>query len=240
VVYGKKPPSLPQYLSGTTSIEALDSLLTNRDTVLQTLRKKLLKAQEDMKRFAGKHRIPHPFKEGDYVYVKLRPYRQVSVSGPRTQKLAKCYFGLFLITRAMGPMVFELALPAGSRIHPVFHVSQLKPCHDHTNDSLPLPPMNEDDELVIEPLAVLGWRHSPDGTTSHVLIQWSGLLPEDTSWEPLSELQQAYPQFNLEDKVAVDGGRDVMDPAAEAQLGEPMGKGKRKTTKPAWTRDFHM
>jgi hypothetical protein len=31
-----------------------------------------------------------------------------------------------------------------------------------------------------------------------------------------------------------------MDPAAEAQLGEPMGKGKRKTTKPAWTRDFHM
>jgi hypothetical protein len=49
VVYGKKPPSLPQYLSGTTSIEALDSLLTNREIVLQTLRKKLLKAEEDMK-----------------------------------------------------------------------------------------------------------------------------------------------------------------------------------------------
>ncbi|MCI32814.1 Ty-3/Gypsy retrotransposon polyprotein, partial [Trifolium medium] len=81
VVYGKKPPSLPNYVSGTTTIEALDATLTDRETILQVLRKKLLKAQEDMKKFADKHRIPHPFKEGDFVYVKLRPYRQTSVAG---------------------------------------------------------------------------------------------------------------------------------------------------------------
>jgi hypothetical protein len=140
----------------------------------------------------------------------------------------------------MGPVAFELTLPADSKIHPVFHVSQLKPCYDPTVNSLSLPPLSDDDNLVIEPLAVLGWRHNAAGDLSHVLIQWTGMLPEDTSWEPLDELRKAYPQFNLEDKVAVDGGRDVMDPDNEAQLGEPMGKGKRKTTKPAWTKDFHM
>jgi len=26
-----------------------------------------------------------------------------------------------------------------------------------------------------------------------VLVQWDSLLPEDTSWEPIDELQSAYP-----------------------------------------------
>ncbi|MCI97369.1 retrotransposable element Tf2 155 kDa protein type 2, partial [Trifolium medium] len=56
IVYGKKPPSLLQYLPGTTSIEALDTTLTDRETILKILRKKLLKAQEDMKKFADAHR----------------------------------------------------------------------------------------------------------------------------------------------------------------------------------------
>ncbi|PNX78431.1 transposon Tf2-1 polyprotein, partial [Trifolium pratense] len=240
VVYGKKPPSIPQYVSGTTPIEALDATLTDRETILQVLRKKLLKAQDDMKKFADKHRIPHPFKEGDFAYVKLRPYRQTSVAGHRIQKLAKRYFGPFKLIRAMGPVAFELALPPDSKIHPVFHVSQLKPCFDPTNDSSPLPSMNAEDQLVIEPLAVLGWRHDSDGILSHVLVQWAGLLPEDTSWEPLSDLKLAYPQFNLEDKVAVDGGKDVMDPVNEAQLEEPMGKGKRIKSKPIWFDDFQV
>ncbi|MCH83931.1 retrotransposon protein [Trifolium medium] len=109
-----------------------------------------------MKKFADKHRIPHPFKEGDFVYVKLRLYRQTSVAGHHVQKLAKRYFGPFKIIRAMGPAAFELALPAESKIHPVFHVSQMKPCIDTTNDSLPLPPLNDEEQLVIEPLAILG------------------------------------------------------------------------------------
>jgi hypothetical protein len=44
VVYGKKPPSLPQYLTGTTQLEALDTILTDRENILQLLKNKLLKA----------------------------------------------------------------------------------------------------------------------------------------------------------------------------------------------------
>jgi hypothetical protein len=193
-----------------------------------------------MKLYADRHRLPHPFKEGDFVYVKLHPYRQTSVAGHRVQKLAKRYFGPFKIVRAMGPVAFELALPDESKIHPVFHVSQLKPCYDSTANSLPLPPLSDDDQLTIEPLAILGWRHNDNGTLSHVLVQWASLLPEDTSWERIEDLQKAYPQFNLEDKVAVDGGRDVMDPIDQAHNEEPMGKGKRAKSRPPWWDDFHV
>jgi hypothetical protein len=43
------------------------------------------------------------------------------------------------------------------------------------------------------------------------LVQWEGLSPEDTSWEPWTELKDTY---NLEDKVDFVGGDDVMNPSA--------------------------
>lgn len=44
VVYGKPPPSIPQYLLGSTPVEAVDSLLSARQEMLILLRKKLIKA----------------------------------------------------------------------------------------------------------------------------------------------------------------------------------------------------
>ena len=57
----------------------------------------------------------------------------------RIQKLAKFYYGPFTVTRQIGEVAFELALPPKSKIHPIFHVSKLKPCHgDVTEPSLSL------------------------------------------------------------------------------------------------------
>ena len=44
VTFGKKPPSLPQYLAGTSTIEAVEECLTNRDQVFASLARKLNKA----------------------------------------------------------------------------------------------------------------------------------------------------------------------------------------------------
>lgn len=59
------------------------------------------------------------------VYLKLQPYRQASVS-MRNMKLAPKFYGLYKIMKKVGKVAYKLELPSTSRVHPTFHVSQLK------------------------------------------------------------------------------------------------------------------
>jgi hypothetical protein len=81
VVYGRAPPALADYIPGSSKLQAVDAMLGDREKVLELLKNKLLKAQAVMKEYADQKRIPHQFKVGDLVFVKLRPYRQNSVLG---------------------------------------------------------------------------------------------------------------------------------------------------------------
>lgn len=91
VVYGKPPPSLSQYICGSSQVEAVDVMLTECTEILAKLRSKLTKARTTMKLYADRLRIPHPFKEGDMAFVKLRPFRQSSVAGQRNRRLSMRY-----------------------------------------------------------------------------------------------------------------------------------------------------
>jgi hypothetical protein len=102
VVYGRSPPILQEYISGSTPIQAVEATLIDRDTILQLLKNRLLKAQEVMKAIADQQRTPHTSVVGDLVFVKLRPYRQVSVVGRRVHKLSKRYYGPFKLIKAIG------------------------------------------------------------------------------------------------------------------------------------------
>ncbi|WVY99872.1 hypothetical protein V8G54_025942 [Vigna mungo] len=201
VTYGKSPPSIPFYLTGSSSVETVDTWLTNRQTLMTMLRKKLEKAQLAMKTSADRHRRDVVYQMGDWVYVRLRPYRQRSLHSSFCPKLAKRFYGPFRITARIGPVAYKLDLPPTSRIHPVFHCSLLK-LHKGPLPSVPaeLPPIAQDNKPLIEPLAVLDTKMdvSTDPPTKLALVQWKGLAPEDTSWEVWSELVS---DFHLEDKV---------------------------------------
>jgi hypothetical protein len=215
VVYGRTPPALPIYIPGSTQLQAVEATLMDRETVLQELKEKLLKAQTIMKAIADQKRIPHKFAIGDLVFVKLRPYRQVSVAGKRIQKLSKRYYGPFKLIKAIGEVAFQLELPPSSRIHPVFHVSQLKPCFGETDKVLDLPAEAVDNQPVIKPLVVMDWKKNEETKEWQVLIQWEGMFPEDSTWENYQDIITTYPTFHLEDKVNFEEPGDVMNPVNE-------------------------
>jgi hypothetical protein len=154
VVYGKEQATIPQYVFGTSRIEAVDSMLAERQNFLLFLRRKLLKAQSLMKEIADKKRRPVEFNVGDFVYLKLRPYRQRSLTLTSYNKLSKRYFGPYKILQKIGPIAYKLDLPSNSKLHPVFHCSLLK-LHqgDIPTSHAELLPSTVDHQPIIEPCA---------------------------------------------------------------------------------------
>lgn len=60
----------------------------------------------------------------DYFYLKLEPYRQRSLARKPFEKLAARFFGPYQVLQSM--VAYKLELSTESKIHHVFHMSQLK------------------------------------------------------------------------------------------------------------------
>ena len=70
---------------------------------------------------------------GNHVYVKVKP-RKSSLRLGSCFKLSPRYCGPFEILARIGPVAYQLALPATIKVHNVFHVSLLKKyVHDATH-----------------------------------------------------------------------------------------------------------
>src|SRR6266513_6099994 len=63
-----------------------------------------------------------PWKEGDKVYLRRK---NIQTKRP-SSKLDYTKLGPFKIQRKLSPVTFELELPKGSRLHPVFHTALLE------------------------------------------------------------------------------------------------------------------
>lgn len=124
-LYGRDPPPLIRFEGQNTPMDALEQLLEDRDAMLDDLRMNLIRAQQKMRDQANKNRANVEFKEGDLVYLKLKPYRQQSLARRRYEKLAARFYGPYKILQRVGKVAYKLDLPPTATIHPVFHVSLL-------------------------------------------------------------------------------------------------------------------
>jgi hypothetical protein len=115
-VYGYTPPPLLSYVPGTTANRAMDTQLRDRTAVLIVLKEHLYKAQKRMKTFADKHRSNRQFNVGDWVYLRLQPYRQNSIAVRKHLKLSPRFFGPFKVLSKIGIVAYKLDLPSKSRL----------------------------------------------------------------------------------------------------------------------------
>ena len=121
---------------------------------------------------------------GDYVYLKLHPYQQISVEGRKNRKLSPKFYGPYKIFKKLGKVAYTLELPPGSAIHPTFHVSLLKKSVG-TKElvSSVLPALLKGDKQELKPKAVLDRAIFKKGTKAGVkwLIEWEGRDTDETT-----------------------------------------------------------
>ncbi|KAH0725255.1 hypothetical protein KY284_001120 [Solanum tuberosum] len=99
VLYGRDPPTVAQYILGSNSSEMIEAYLVDRDETLTLLKANLARAQNQMKGLADKSQRELNYQVGEWVYVKLKPYRQNTVRLHQHPKLGRRYFGPFKILK---------------------------------------------------------------------------------------------------------------------------------------------
>ncbi|WVY89838.1 hypothetical protein V8G54_035352 [Vigna mungo] len=205
-VYGRPPPSLHRFIPGETLVEAVSQELQNRDEALKQLRFHLERAQDVMVRQANKKRKPMTFEVGDWVFLKIRPHRQSTMPTRLHSKLAARYFGPFQIIQKVGETAYKLQLPETARIHPVFHVSQLKKAVGTQVVEKELPQELQGEGPSFWPVKVLGQRQRQQGelVVPQSLIEWQIGGPDGATWEDEVTMREQFPDFNLGDKVGLE------------------------------------
>ncbi|KAJ1699965.1 hypothetical protein LUZ63_008477 [Rhynchospora breviuscula] len=209
-LYGYAPTQIPMGQPPKSQIEAVNRVFRERHELNLQLRNQIKKAHERMKKFANKKRSERKFKIGDWVYLKMQNYRQVSVQGRQNNKLAPKYCGPFEVIDKIGEVAYQLNLPSGAQIHNVFHVSQLKGKIGKTeavSPNVPIPDHTGQTEVV--PVAILARRMIKKNNeyVAQVLVQWINQSEDEATWEDYEAITSAYPDIHLEDKVnLMEGG----------------------------------
>lgn len=112
----------------------------------------------------------------------------------------------------VGKAAYRLALPEGSLIHPVFHVSQLKPfVADYTPVYKDLPQPVDLEASPLIPEAVLDRRLVKKGNSAipQVLVKWSSLPAASATWEDLYVLQKRFPACLAWGQASASAGGNV-------------------------------
>lgn len=195
-VYGQLPPVHLPYLPGESKVQVVAKCLEDREKMILLLKFHLLRAQHRMKQEADKHRSERSFDIGDWVFVKLQPYRQQSVVVRSSQKLAPKFFGPYKVLDKIGSVAYKLELPSYSRIHPVFHVSQLKRLVGEVTSTTQLPTILQETVEKV-PECCLGRKmvKRQNRAATMVLVKWRDESEDTATWEFLYELQKKFPNF---------------------------------------------
>ena len=110
VVYGRAPPTIHYYESGSTTVAQVENNLCERDALLKSLRKNLQAAQDRMKLNSNRHRRELEFEPVEFLYLKLQRFRQMSVRMRGNMKLSPRFYGPFRILARVGKVAYRLEL----------------------------------------------------------------------------------------------------------------------------------
>eukprot|EP00253_Pinus_taeda_P018804 PITA_18804 len=165
--YGYQPPSITSYLRENSKVQAVEHHIEHQQQVLQLLKDTLVLAQNRMKQQVDQHRIERSFDVGDWVFLRLQPYKEMSLKqAKKDNKLSPKYYGTYKVIGDKLP------------VQTIF------------------PKLDEEGKIILEPEAVkeTRTRQLRNRSISEYLIKWKNLSAEDSAWED-ENFMQKYPEL---------------------------------------------
>ncbi|GJW12068.1 hypothetical protein Tco_1577895 [Tanacetum coccineum] len=156
-------------------------------------------ARNRQKSYADLKRKPMGFKVGDKVMLKVLPWKGVVRFGKRV-KLNPRYVEPFKVLEKVGSIVYKLELPEElSRVHNMFHVSNLKKCYADEPLAVPLDGLHFDDKLqfVEEPVKIMDRevKQLRQIRVPIVKVRWNSRRGPEFTWERKDQFRKKYPHL---------------------------------------------
>ncbi|GJY12996.1 putative reverse transcriptase domain-containing protein [Tanacetum coccineum] len=163
------------------------------------IKDRLKAARDRQKSYADKRRKPLEFSVGDYVLLKVSPWKGVVRFGKKG-KLAPRFVGPFEIVEKVGPVAYRLDLPEElNGVHDTFHVSNLKKCLADPTLKVPLDEIRVDAKLnfVEEPVEILEreFKKLKRSRIAIVKVRWNSKRGPEFTWEREDQMKLKYPHL---------------------------------------------
>ncbi|GJR62536.1 reverse transcriptase domain-containing protein [Tanacetum coccineum] len=163
------------------------------------IKDRLKAARDRQKSYADKRRKPLEFSVGDYVLLKVSPWKGVVRFGKKG-KLAPRFVGPFEIVEKVGPVAYRLDLPEElNGVHDTFHVSNLKKCLADPTLKVPLDEIRVEAKLnfVEEPVVILEreFKKLKRSRIFIVKVRWNSKRAPEFTWEREDQMKLKYPHL---------------------------------------------
>ena len=183
-----------------SKVPASSDFLLHLQTVMKAAKDHLHEAQEYYSRQANKHRREKEFQISDMVLLSSKHILRDNLSGRPKSKFQPKYVGPYKVLNKVGSVAYRLKIPASSRFHNVFHLSQLKryvsPLESEFLQSPARPPpiyIDSSEEFEVE--HIIAHRHRGRKRTLQFLIRWKGYPDSENTWEPEDNLSNCPQKF---------------------------------------------
>jgi len=144
-----------------------------------------------MKKYANRRqREEEEYRIGDLVLLSTKDLKW-QMKGRRSEKLTKCFIGLYKVKGIVSSNAIELELPKSIKIHPVVNISrvQLYKLQVEGQKKIPPKPVIIEGEEEFEVEKILNKRTIRG--KEKFLVRWKGYTIEEDTWENRENLENA-------------------------------------------------
>jgi hypothetical protein len=198
IVYGMQPRGISELRNSeqtTTRSTSAEEFVESMKEIHSQVKERLLKSSQEYKRRENQHRRQLQFEVGDLVLAHLRKERfsKGTYNKLKMKKIRPCR-----VFKKFGTNAYEIELPDGIEISPIFNISDLYPYRageTETGDEQPVIQWRKKMPVADKPQmeCILDKRVSKRTRRKQYfeyLVKWKNHLVEDASWETKEEKQK--------------------------------------------------